>query len=337
MIKIGIVATSSVIPQTEFEMGVEHLKRSGFEVEVHPLTLNEYYLYPASDADRAQALIEFSERPDLDVIWCGRGGYGATHLLPYLNRWKRSLKGRRLKKKTLLGFSDITALLEWYRVNFKWETLHAPMPSLRTFSVLPRAEWLGLMNLLKVSLKKEKLDQDSFALEPIYSPRDFKSVTAPLVGGNLAVWNALLGTPDQGSTRGKLLFLEEIQENLGRINRMVHHLDQAGGLKGCRGIVLGDFTDCNDSVPTGLRMAPPEGSSQARTRYLEAPPKEALGPLRASYSTLEGLDFIFRPLGEKYRIPIYSGLPVGHGSSHHSLYLGRKHTLDRKGNFSIAL
>ncbi len=334
MIKIGIVATSSVIPKVEFEMGVEHLKRAGFEVEVHPNALNEYYLYPASDEDRAHALIEFSLRPDLDVIWCGRGGYGATHLLPFLNQWKRSLRGRRLKKKTIIGFSDITALLEWYRVNFKWETLHAPMPSLRTFSVLKVSEWEGLLHLLRASLKKEKPKAESFPLEAIFVPKDFKSVTAPLVGGNLAVWNALLGTPDQGSTRGKLLFLEEIQENLGRINRMMHHLEQAGGLRGCKGIVLGDFTECNDSVPTGLKMAPPGGPG--RVGYLQSPPKEALGYLRSSYTTMEGLDFIFRAVGERNKIPVFSGLPVGHGSSHHSLYLGKKHTLDRKGNFSIA-
>jgi muramoyltetrapeptide carboxypeptidase len=333
MIRIGIVATSSVIPKVEFEIGVQHLKKAGFQVEVHPSALNEYYLYPANDAERARALIEFSERPDLDVIWCGRGGYGATHLLPYLNHWKRSLKGRRLVKKTIIGFSDITALLEWYRTHFKWETLHAPMPSLRTFSVLKPAEWEGLLNFIRASLKKEKLRPGSFELDPIYVPEGFKTVTAPLVGGNLAVWNALLGTPDQGSTRGKLLFLEEIQENLGRINRMVHHLEQAGGLKGCKGIVLGDFTECNDSVPTGLKMAPPE--SPARAAYLEFPPKEALGFLRSSYSTPEGLDFIFRALGERLRIPVFSGVPAGHGSSHHSLYLGKKHTLDRKGNFSL--
>ncbi|MBU6152840.1 MAG: LD-carboxypeptidase [Bdellovibrionales bacterium] len=333
MIKIGIVATSSVIPKVEFEMGVEHLRRAGFQVEIHPIALNEYYFYPAGDEERARALIEFSMRPDLDVIWCGRGGYGATHLLPFLNHWKRSLKGRRLKKKTMIGFSDITALLEWYRVNFKWETIHAPMPSLRTFSVLKRSEWDNLMNLLKASLKKEKPKQEPFGLEPIFVPKDFKAVTAPLVGGNLAVWNALLGTPDQGSARGKILFLEEIQENLGRINRMMHHLEQAGGLNGCKGIVLGDFTECNDSVPAGLKMAPPE--APGRAAYLHTPPKEAMGFLRSSYTTIEGLDFIFRSVGERHRIPVFSGLPVGHGSSHHSLYLGKRHTLDRKGNFFI--
>ena len=124
MIRIGIVATSSVVPKVEFEIGVTFLRSKGYSVDVHPKVLGEFMFYPAPDAERAEALIETALRKDLDALWCARGGYGATHLLPHLNRAKNKLK--RAPKKTLLGYSDATALLEWFRVNLGWKTIHAP-------------------------------------------------------------------------------------------------------------------------------------------------------------------------------------------------------------------
>ena len=102
-IRIGIIATSSVVPKVEFELGVDVLQEKGYSVDVHPTVLGEYYFYPAPDAERAEALIDFSMRSDLDAIWCARGGYGATHLLPFLDRAKKKLQSKKVKKKTLLG------------------------------------------------------------------------------------------------------------------------------------------------------------------------------------------------------------------------------------------
>jgi muramoyltetrapeptide carboxypeptidase len=333
MIRVGIVATSSVVPKLELEAGIAHLRAQGFQVEAHPLVTGEHFLYPADEKARARALIEFSAREDLDVIWCARGGYGATHLLPYLRRWKKSLRTKRVRPKILIGFSDITSLLEWYRVNLGWRTIHGPMPSMRVFPVLPREEWDPLLNLIRSPHRIGKPRPPLFSLKPVFKPEGFREICAPLVGGNLAVWCALLGTPDQGSTRGKILFLEEIQENLGRIHRMMHHLEQAGGLKGCKGIVLGDFTDCGDSVPVGLSRGP--GTGESHEEFLSSPPKDALKPLRRTFGDEEGLRMIFREFGEKLGIPVYSDVPSGHGGRHHSLALGLPYRLARSGRFGL--
>jgi muramoyltetrapeptide carboxypeptidase len=334
MIKTGIVATSSVLPKIEFEAGVEHLRANRFEVEVHPTVLDQDFLYTGSDAARASALIEYAERSDLEVIWFARGGYGATHLLPALNRWKKSLRGKRLKKKTLIGFSDLTALLEWFRENLGWETIHGPMPSLRTFPVLPAEEWDPLLNLIRASLRLEKPKGESFALTSLFLPKGFKGVSAPLTGGNLTVWSALVGTPDQGKARGRILFLEDLQENPGRLNRMVHQLEQSGGLKGCKAIVLGDFTDCNDSVPMGLARGPLPG--EPKEAFLKAPPKDALRPLRQGIPADEGLARIFRELGERLNLAVFRGVPAGHGNHHHALWLGKRHELSKSGRLTFS-
>jgi muramoyltetrapeptide carboxypeptidase len=343
MIKIGITATSSVVPKIEFERGVEFLRTQGFEVEVHPIVLQNEFLYTATDEDRARALIEFSEREDLDAIWCARGGYGATHLLPHLDRWKKRLgtkrtDQKRVKKKTLLGFSDITALLQWYHTHLNWPVIHSPMPSARTFSVLRISEWNAIRNALLASMGLEKRKPYAHSLKAVHVPKGFKGARAPVVGGNLAVWCSMLGTPSQGSTRGKILFLEEIGENFGRINRMLHQLEQAGGLKGCRAIVVGDFSDCKDSVPVGLKASPASTlTGDALEGFLRNPPKEALGFLRPSMELNPALHRIFSDLGARTGIAVYSGLPMGHGDSDLPLVLGLEHTLTRTGKFSLSL
>lgn len=331
MIRIGIVAPSSVIPKIEFEIGVGFLERHGYGVEIHPSVYGEHFFYPAPDELRAKALIEFAARDDLDALWCARGGYGATHLLPYLDRAKANLKKK--KKKTLLGYSDATALLEWFRVNLGWQTIHAPMPSLRTFSLLKKEEWSSLTSQLAQATGSKKKAVAKHSLTPLYLPKGFKEVAAPLVGGNLFVWNSLLGTKNAGSAKGKILFLEEIQENLGRMNRMLHHLEQAGGLKQIRAIVLGDFLDCPDSVPVCLSQGP-EASVDIEA-FLRNPPKEKMVHLRKVYSSDEGLEYIFKNLGERLKIPVFKGVPAGHGPNFHSLYLGKKHRLKRNGKFSL--
>ena len=334
MIQVGIVAPSSMVPKIEFEIGVEYLKSCDLNVTIHPTVLGQHFFYPASDEDRARAFLDYTFNDAIEVIWCARGGYGATHLLPFLEKVTRK---RKPKRKVLLGYSDATALLEFARTQWGWETIHAPMPSLRTFSVLNEKESGSLLNYLTHACnKEEKLYPTSFKLEWIYKPKTIKTVQAPLVGGNLAVWNSLIGTPYAGVADKKILFFEEIQENIPRVNRMLHHLEQSGGLRGVEAIVLGDFLDCNDSVGNCLESPPPKTlSAEDRVTYLRHPPQQALVPIRKILPPEESLDYVFRTLGERTRIPILKGMPVGHGKNHFPLYLGKKHTLSMNGNFSI--
>jgi muramoyltetrapeptide carboxypeptidase len=313
--KIGIIAPSSVVPADEFKKGLEYLKKAGFEVEVHPTVLGQDYFYPADDQTRAKAFLEYSFRKDLDLIWCARGGYGATHLLPDL---KKATVRKKPSKKTLLGYSDATALLEFTRKNWGWNTIHSPMPSNSVFTTLKNTEWKSILEQIEVSLigrKKSSVIASNFSgLTPVYLPKGAMKnpLIAPMVGGNLAVWNSLIGTPFSGNARGKILFLEEIQENIPRINRMMHHLEQSGGLKGVKAIVLGDFLDCHDSVM-----------------------KVNQQPIRKIYPSDEALDFVFRSIGKKLNIPVWKNVPVGHGPNYHALSLGLNYSLDSKGNLKL--
>ncbi len=328
MIRIGIVATSSVVPKIEFNLGVEHLKANGFEVEVHSTVLEQDGFYPATDELRARAFLDFAFRDDLQALWCARGGYGATHLLPFLEKASRKKKP---KKKLLLGYSDATALMEFARTRWGWKTIHAPMPSLRTFSILPAAEWSQLLNLIDYEVLKKPLKPTKFKLEPIFIPKGFKKAEAPVVGGNLFVWNSLLGTPYVGKASGKILVLEEIGENMGRVNRMLHHLEQAGGFKGAKALVLGDFTDCNDTVAQTIQRLP--GAGEVGDSFLKSPPASVMAPIRQVMPPQDALTYVFRALGERNQLPVFKGLPIGHGDQHFSVDLGRSHILRVDGTF----
>ena len=314
---IGIIAPSSVVPPAEFQKGVEHLKKLGFTVSVHPTVLQQDYFYPANDEARAKAFLEYAFQDDIDILWFARGGYGATHLLPLL---KNATLRKKPKKKTLLGYSDATALLEFVRVTWGWNSIHSPMPSSKVFSELKKSEWESILEQLEVATSARRIASLSTAstfsgLKPIFLPKTAeakKAILAPLVGGNLSVWNSMIGTPYAGNAKGRILFLEDVQENIARINRMLHHLEQSGGLKGVKAIVLGDFLDCNDTV-------------------LMTDSK----PIRKLYPADEALDYIFRTLGEKLQIPIWKNAPVGHGPNYHALSLGRRYQLGPQGKLSL--
>lgn len=314
-LKIGILAPSSVVPGDELKKGIEFLKANGFEVEVHPTVFGQTYFYPADDLTRAKAFLEYAFRSDLDILWCARGGYGATHLLPDL---KKATIRKKPKKKTLLGYSDATALLEFTRKNWGWNTIHSPMPSNSVFTSLKDTEWKSILEQIETSLmgrKKTSVQASNFSgLIPVYLPKGVskKPIIAPVVGGNLAVWNSMIGTPYAGNAKGKILFLEEIQENIPRINRMMHHLEQSGGLKGVKAILLGDFLDCHDSV------------MKVNDR-----------PIRKIYPSDEALDYVFRLIGEKLKLPVWKNVPVGHGPNYHAIGLGQKYSLDSKGNLKL--
>ncbi|MBS1960125.1 MAG: LD-carboxypeptidase [Bdellovibrionales bacterium] len=317
--RIGIVALSSVIPKIEFETGVDALRFDGWHVEVHPEVSGQYYFYPASDETRAKSFLQYAYRKDLDAVWCARGGYGITHLLPLLERMTAK---RKPSKKTLLGYSDVTALHEFVRKKWGWETIHAPMPSLKTFSTLSVPEKNSYRGFLLDSLKRpHAFAQTKHHLEWI-SPMRTANTSAPLVGGNLAVWLAMAGTKYFPNAAGKILFFEEIGENVARINRYLHQLEQAGGFKGVKAIVLGDFMDCRDTVP--MRIDPFDNE---RKRMI---------PLRAAYPDQEALQFVFAELSRRTKIPVAFGIPAGHGPNFHSLYLGKKYTLKKNGEFEIA-
>ncbi|MCM2280151.1 MAG: LD-carboxypeptidase [Oligoflexia bacterium] len=327
--RIGIVAPSSKVPQVEFQLGIEQLRQAGFEPRIHPQCRKSHLFFAGTDEERARAFFEFAEEPALDALWCARGGYGAIRILPLLEKLERE-KGRP-PRKLLIGYSDATALMDFVNARWGWPVLHAPMPGIRAFCVQTAPEWKSLTDFIRgergiaMPWGRTRL---KFAGE-----RPSEELRAPVVGGNLTVWNMLVGTPFAPRPHGKILFFEDVTEGLYRLDRMLQQLLLAGGFKGVRAIVLGNFDGCVDYVPNVL--AHPPRTPKARQRMLLAPRASDLQPLRKKLPAERWIPKLFGEIGAKLGIPVAYGLPAGHGPGHASLPLSAEYRLSPLGEFEL--
>jgi muramoyltetrapeptide carboxypeptidase len=317
-IRIGVTGASSAIPQIEFQLGIEHLRNSGFEVRVHPQTALQSFTFAGSAEERAGAFFEYASDPNLDILWLARGGYGATRILPLLDQFTKE-KGVP-PRKLLIGYSDVTALHAFAHDRWNWPTLHAPMPAAADFPDLKPSEWMPLLDLIRG--KRPPAAWLSAPLRFLHLlPRE--PITATLQGGNLTVFNCLTGTPYAPRTDApRILFFEDVDEAPYRLDRMLAQLIQAGAFDNVQAVVLGDFSNCADIVTSHLSADP------------RIDPNAPRKPLRRLYSNDEALGEVFSqliPLG----IPVAAGLPVGHGPNFSPLPMNSGYSLDPSGKFSL--
>jgi muramoyltetrapeptide carboxypeptidase len=297
------------VPRLELEAGVERLRGEGFEINVDPLCFEQHFTYAGSDAPRARSLWEAAVDPEIDVLWMARGGYGATRLLPELERLTVA-HGKPMPRKLVVGYSDVTALHEFVRRRWGWATLHAPMPAEANFGEYPPEHWRALIDLIR-----RRHPGCAWGERPLAWLTEPVDVSGELIGGNISLWAAMTGTPyAPAAARGKLIFFEDVGEKFYRIDRMVTQIRQAGLLDGTAGIVLGDFTNCDDD---GVKMV--RGPGETRV------------PLRQQYDWERAVAEIFGGLG----VPVARGLPVGHGPNFAPLPLGARYRVGGDGRVEL--
>lgn len=326
---VGIVAPSNQIPWIEFELGLEKLRSEGIRPVVHSQCKKKHLIFAGNDEQRAQAFFEFAHDPRFSVLWCARGGYGAARLLPHLDRLSRS-KGVP-PAKLLVGYSDVTAFFEYVRLRWNWKVLHAPMPAMRRFCLQTPKEWSSLIKFVRQD-PAAQAPWDGSRLQWIGKPTS-KKIEAQLVGGNLAVWTSLVGTRYEGSLKGKILFLEDVDEPLYRLDRMLGQLTQSPQFQGVKAVVLGNFLSCRDTVAQVLARKPrDERESQM---MLDAPKPSDFKPLRKKLDDQAGLKALLAEIQKDTRVPMAYGLPVGHGPGIAALPIGAKYQLGVDGRFRL--
>ncbi|MFM2322777.1 MAG: putative LD-carboxypeptidase [Pseudomonadota bacterium] len=188
-----------------------------------------------SDEKRFLQLQEALFNSSSDAIWCLRGGYGCTRLIPSL------LKLSAPKKcKLFIGFSDITALHLFLQQKWHWQTLHGPSINQVVNNSIDKANSDELRKIIF-----GELNQLEYLLKPYHQINNSSgftgSIQAPLIGGSLTLIQASLGTDWQIETSDKILFLEDVNESAYRIDRMLQHLRQSGIFNAVKAILLGDF------------------------------------------------------------------------------------------------
>ncbi len=321
--RVGVFTPASPVGEVELGMGVDVLREHGFAVTAHEQALAQQFIFAGTDEQRAGALWDLATDDSIDIAWCARGGYGCTHLLALLDRL--TAEHSPPPKKLLVGYSDVTVLHHYVRTRWSWDTLHANMPASASFCTMSTEQRDATLALARDFNANVELFGDA-KLELFANPPS-KPVEAEVVGGNLATWNYLTGTPwapTPEQIAGKFLFFEDIGEGFYKMDAYLTQLDQAGGLDGIAGLILGGFHDCTDEQSTRYASRPTP----------EQPEPETL-PLRPTFDERESMARITAPLAEKHGFPVAWKLPVTHGPDYWPLPLGRRFGLGVDGTLTL--
>lgn len=231
---VDIIAPAGGVTDTSIIEKLKNLLKSWQLIpRVSPHLLGPDLLCANSDEKRFQQLKDALLNTDSQAIWCLRGGYGCTRLIPYL----RKLIAPE-KCKLFIGFSDITTLHLFLQQKWHWQTLHGPSLNQVTNQLIAQK---NIDELKKIIFGQ--LSELIYLLEPYTkSSHSLGFIGAPITGGNLSLVQTSLGTNWQIETQDKILFLEDVNESAYRIDRMLQHLQQSEILSHIKAILLGDFT-----------------------------------------------------------------------------------------------
>jgi muramoyltetrapeptide carboxypeptidase len=236
---VGIVCTARKFSSEEAIPAIALLESWGLRVRLgKTIGLNAHQL-GGTDTERAADLQQMINDPNIKAIWCARGGYGTVRIIDNI-QFKPLLEN----PKWIIGFSDVT-VLHSHLNSLNVASMHAIMP----FSV-PKASEQAKQSLYNALFGKTILYDTSYQPENILG-----KATGTLVGGNLSILYALLGSPSAIDCTDKILFIEDLDEYLYHIDRMLMNLKRNGYFSKLKGLIIGGMTDMHDNeIPFGMNV-----------------------------------------------------------------------------------
>ncbi len=279
---IAITCPAGFMAAEKTTVCVEKLKQAGYKVIVSKITVGgkSKNYFSATDKERASEFQKYLDDENVKAILCGRGGYGTGRIIDALN-FKKFIQ----HPKWIIGFSDITLLHSHIFTNYKIATLHAPMAAAFANEAHNPANVESLLQALKGQKNKYYIKPNKL--------NKIEVAKGTLIGGNIALLANALGTASDINTKNCILFIEDIGEQLYAIDRMLYQLKRSGKLKNLAALVVGDFTDMQDTDrPFGKKI----------------------------YD-------IINDIVKEYNYPVCYNFPVGHGNENVALKVGLKHKL----------
>ena len=273
--RVAIVSPARKIGAAELAPAIATLKDWGLEVELGESIAGDHHQFAGHDDLRRRDFQRQLDDPSIRAILCARGGYGTARIVDGLDF---SRFGEQ--PKWIAGFSDIT-VLNSHLLRLGYASIHGVMP------VLFHQE--GGDQALE-SLRRALFGEAPLPIEALQHPLNrLGTATGELVGGNLSLLHTITSTTSQASFDGRILFLEDLDEYLYHIDRMMLHLHRSGQLAGLAGLVVGHFSQMRDNtVPFGT-------------------------------TALEIIDAYAR----LYNFPVGHGFPIGHEATNAAVVVGQ--------------
>ena len=282
--EVIIIAPARKVDKKLLTFSLQLLKKWGLVPLLSKNLMEDNGIFAGSKILRHQDFQWALDHPSAKAIWCFRGGYGTTQIIEEIN------PARFLKNpKWIIGFSDITNFHCFSNIILNTASLHATMP------INTQSNTYYTLNSLKNFLINQKISYK------IKSNKENKlgEVEATLIGGNLSVLCATLGTNYQPDFENKILFIEDIDEYLYKIDRMIWQLKYAGIFHQIAGLIIGHFTNIKDN----------------------------------SISFGKSLEEIILEKVNEFNFPVIFDFPAGHENENLSIPFGMKLKLEAKNEY----
>ena len=275
---VAILATARKNIDDNLKPAIDLLKSWGLNVVIGSTIGLDNNQLAGTDEQRAADFQQQMDNPNIKMIWCVKGGYGTVRIIDLLDfsKFKKN-------PKWLVGFSDVTALHNHLNT-MGFKSIHGIMP-VTVARATPQA-----IETMRIALFGGKL---KYEIEPFAMNRLGKA-SGELVGGNLSILYSLFGSLFSIDCSDKILFIEDLDEYLYHIDRMMMNLKRNGCLESIKGIVVGSMTKMKDNdIPWGK-------------------------------NAIEIIDDVTK----KYNIPVLYNFPAGHIQDNRALILGNKVRID---------
>ncbi|WP_299258577.1 LD-carboxypeptidase [uncultured Aquimarina sp.] len=276
--KIAIISTARKIIKKEIDEAIKVLKKWDLEPVIGATIGLESNQFAGTDEERRQDFQKMLDNTEIKAIWCARGGYGTVRIIDLLD-FSTFIK----HPKWIIGYSDIT-VLHAHIHNFKISTIHAAMP----VDIHKGSE--DARQSLKSTLYGKKVDY----IIPASKKNKSGNCKGTLIGGNLSILYSLCGSNSSIDTKGKILCIEDLDEYLYHIDRMLQNLKRNGYFDELKGLIVGGMTKMHDNnISFGKNV------------------KEII------------LDVV-----KEYEFPVIFDFPIGHIEDNRALVLGAEVSLE---------
>lgn len=232
--KIAIISPAGSVDSTQLEKGIEMIRSKGFEPVLGENLYTKFsngYNYAGTEEQRLKDMNWALNDSEISAIWASRGGYGCQHLIQGLN-----LKKFTKNPKWYIGYSDNT-VIQSFLLKKGFASIHAQTIKTSSFGVTEESYDL-IFDILKGKSPKYSLESNQFNKKG--------NIEGELIGGNLALIYALLGTKYSFDFKDKILFIEDIGENFYALDRMMMSLELAGVFTKIKGLIVGGMTNMGD-------------------------------------------------------------------------------------------